>query len=207
MKILIVEDHPLLQESLEALVREHIAGAQIETAGSLGQALASAGGGARPYLVILDLGLPDSTGLATLARFHKAYPDSRVAVLADSQDGALAHAAVAGGASGFLPKTHQRPMLVAALQLVVAGGIYMPVNGHAPVERTAGAARIDDELTERQIDVLRLIARGLRNREIGERLRITEDTVKQHARLAYAALGVSSRTEAMTAIARRGIAL
>jgi DNA-binding NarL/FixJ family response regulator len=205
MKILIVEDHPLLQEALEALVLEHIDGAQVESAGTLGEALARSGAATRPYLVLLDLGLPDSTGLETLKRFHKARPDPRVVVLADGEDGALTQAAIQGGASGLLPKNHSRAMIVAALQLVVAGGIYMPVSSAASAERKLPALRISSDLTGRQIDVLRLIARGLRNREIGERLKITEDTVKQHARVAYAILGVSSRMEAVSAIARRGI--
>jgi DNA-binding NarL/FixJ family response regulator len=205
MKILIVEDHPMVQDSLRSLVGEGFQAALVEVAGSLAEAVEKAGQGSRPYLALLDLGLPDSSGLDTLKRFRKAHPEPRVVVLAETNDAALAQAVLQGGASGFVPKTYSRPMISAALQLVAAGGVYMPV---APLqaERKPSAPRANStDLTERQIDVLRLIARGLRNREIGERLKITEDTVKQHARVAYAALGVSSRMEAVSAIARRGI--
>jgi DNA-binding NarL/FixJ family response regulator len=203
MKILIVEDHPMVQDSLRALAVEGFAGPLVDVAGSLADAVATAAEGGRPYLVLLDLGLPDSTGLDTLKRFRKAQPEPRVVVLAETEDAVLANASIRGGASGFVPKTHTRPMIAAALQLVAAGGLYLPALSLA--ERRLPAPRSNAELTERQIDVLRLIARGLRNREIGERLKITEDTVKQHARGAYAILGVSSRMQAMSAIARRGI--
>jgi len=205
MKILIVEDHPMVQESLHALAGEAFEGACISTAGSFAEAVTSARTD-RPYLVLLDLGLPDSTGMETLKRFRKAQSEPRVVVLAETNDAVLAQAALQGGATGFVPKTHTKPMIAAALQLVAAGGIYMPVlSAAASTERKLAAPRSSADLTDRQIDVLRLIARGLRNREIGERLKITEDTVKQHARVAYAVLGVSSRMEAVSAIARRGI--
>jgi len=201
MKILIVDDHPMVRESLQALAAEAFAGARIDTAASCAEAVEKARDGERPYLVLLDLGLPDYAGLEALKRVRKAQPESRVIVLAEANDSVLAEAAVLGGARGFVPKTYTRPMISAALQLVAAGGIYMPV----AEERKATLPPASAVLSTRQIEVLRLIARGLRNREIGERLKITEDTVKQHARVAYAILGVSSRMEAVSAIARRGI--
>jgi DNA-binding NarL/FixJ family response regulator len=203
VNLLIVEDHPLVQESLHSLAAEGFPGAAIALAGSLAEALE--GARERPYLVLLDLGLPDSAGLDTLKRFRKARPEPRVAVLAEAEDAQLAQAVIQGGASGFVPKTHTRPMIAAALQLIVAGGLYVPARTSA--ERKTSVPRTSAELTERQLDVLRLISRGLRNREIGERLKISEETVKQHARVAYAILGVSSRTQAMGAVARRGIRL
>jgi DNA-binding NarL/FixJ family response regulator len=203
MKILVVDDHPVVQDSLRSLLDEGFVAPLVELAGSLADAVAKAGEGGRPYMVLLDLGLPDSAGLDTLKRFRRAHAEPRVVVLAEAEDAVLANASIRGGASGFVPKTHTRPMIAAALQLVAAGGLYMPALSSG--ERRLPAPRANAELTERQIDVLRLIARGLRNREIGERLKITEDTVKQHARGAYAILGVSSRMQAMSAIARRGI--
>ena len=207
MKVLIVEDHPLVQDSLRALVSEQLRATLVETADSLGQALEKAGEGSRPYMVLLDLGLPDCSGLEILKRFRKAHPQPRIAVLADAEDTALAAGAIQAGASGFVPKTYSRAMIAAALQLVAAGGIYMPVSSPTPAEAAAAAPRTGGPLSARQMDVLRLIARGLRNREIGERLKISEETVKQHARRAYAYLGVSSRMEATSAMARRGIRL
>jgi DNA-binding NarL/FixJ family response regulator len=126
-------------------------------------------------------------------------------VYSEIDDPSCVVAAMDGGARGFLSKTLTRPVILAALQLVAAGGIYMP---HLSAEaRRAAAAprRASPELTHRQLDVLRLITKGFRNKQIAERLKIAEDTVKQHARAAYGVLGVSSRTQAMTAVARRGI--
>jgi DNA-binding NarL/FixJ family response regulator len=201
MRILIVEDQPLLQEVLNSVACEAFAEPSIQFAGSFAQAIATAGDDALD-LVLLDLGLPDCAGIDTLKRFRKARPEPPVVVLSETDDGDCAVAAIEGGAAGYLMKTVTRPLISAALRLVAAGGIYIPrevmQRAVPPSART---------LTERQLDVLRLIVKGLASKQIAERLRIAEDTVKQHARAAYAFLGVSSRTQAMSAATRRGIAL
>jgi DNA-binding NarL/FixJ family response regulator len=143
MKILIVEDHPLVQEILHSVASETFGAPLIDLAGSFAEAAEKVRATVKFDLVLLDLGLPD------------------------------------------------------------CGGIYMPPQ--AMEVRRPAARRRSRDLTHRQLDVLRLIAKGLRNKQIAQRLKIAEDTVKQHARAAYGTLGVSSRTQAMTAVSRRGI--
>jgi DNA-binding NarL/FixJ family response regulator len=207
MNILIVDDHPLVQEILHSVAREVFTQARFHTAASCAEAVEKARAAEPLDLVMLDLGLPDCDGIDTLKRFRKAQPKACVVVFSDVDDPACMLAAMQGGASGFLLKTLTRPVISAALRLVAAGGTYMPPQAMEAQRRMPARTtrRRNRDLTHRQLDVLRLIVKGLANKQIAQRLRIAEDTVKQHASAAYAVLGVSSRTQAMTAAARRGI--
>jgi DNA-binding NarL/FixJ family response regulator len=204
VKILVVEDHPLLQEVLHSVAREAFDGARIDTAGSFAEAAEKSRAAGRLDLVLLDLDLPDCGGIDTFRRFRRLQSAARIVVFSEIDDPSCVGAAMEGGACGFLSKALTRPVISAALRLVAAGGVYMPPQviearrpgAHGPRRRS---------LTHRQLDVLRLIVKGLRNKQIAERLKIAKDTVKQHARAAYGVLGVSSRTQAMSAVSRRGI--
>jgi len=206
MRILIVEDHPLVQEVLHSVAREAFDEAEIDTAGSFAEAAEKTRAADRLDLVLLDLGLPDCAGIDTFKRFRRLQSGARVVVFSETDDPSYVVAVMEGGACGFLSKTLTRPVISAALQLVAAGGIYTPPEA-IEIRRPAAHAprRRSRDLTHRQLDVLRLIVKGLRNKQIAERLKIAEDTVKQHARAAYGVLGVSSRTQAMSAVSRRGI--
>jgi DNA-binding NarL/FixJ family response regulator len=203
MNILIVEDHPLLRETLDSVAREVFEGASVATAGTFAEALEKARAAKGLDMVLLDLGLPDCSGIEALKRLRRANTGASVVVFSEVDEPSSVVAAIESGARGFLPKSLTRPVISAALRLIAAGGIYVPPQ--AMEARREYPPRRINSLTTRQLDVVRLIAKGLTNREIGEKLRIAQDTVKQHARAAYAALGVSSRTQAMTAVTRRGI--
>lgn len=157
-------------------------------------------------MVMLDLGLPDCKGVETLVQFRHAQPQVRVVVFTSIEETSEVVGALDAGAAGFLPKTSTLPVIAAALRLVAAGGIYVPPQA---IDETAAARiqRREIKLTGRQADVLRLIVRGIGNKEIAKRLHIAEDTVKQHASAAYATLGVCNRMQAMHAVNRRGIRL
>jgi DNA-binding NarL/FixJ family response regulator len=205
MNILIVDDHPMVQEVLHAVASEVFDRPSIRTAKSIAEAIEKARGSGAPDLVLLDLGLPDCEGIDALKRFRRAHSQPRVVVFSEADDPACMLAAMQAGAAGFLMKTLTRPLISAALRLVAAGGIYLPPQAIAERRIITPARRRKRDLTDRQLDVLRLIVKGFRNKQIAERLKIAEDTVKQHARAAYGVLGVSSRTQAMSAAARRGI--
>ena len=212
MNILIVDDHPMMQDVLHSVAAEVFNGARISTARSVADAADKARASNGLDLVLLDLGLPDCTGIDALKRFRRAHSQSRVVVFSELDDPACMIAAMQSGAAGFLLKTLTRPVIGAALRLVAAGGTYMPPqimeaqlkSAHL---KSAQIRRRGRDLTHRQLDVLRLISKGFRNKQIAQRLKIAEDTVKQHARAAYGVLGVSSRTQAMSAVSRRGIRL
>jgi DNA-binding NarL/FixJ family response regulator len=204
MDFLLVDDHPMIHETLAAVVRSLVPDARIHAESDLAGALARGRELRDLQLVLLDLGLPGCSGIEALLRMRKALPRARVVIISASEDAESVRSALEAGAVGYVPKTSQPRVLAEALRLVLDGGIYTPPQGAAAAPRKA-ASMADLGLTERQADVLKLVARGLPNSEIARRLDISENTVKQHAHSAYRLLGVSSRTEAMVLLARLGI--
>lgn len=200
MHVLIVDDHPILHETLGAVARAAVPDAEIHVESNLGDALTRAGrlqAGLR--LVLLDLGLPGYTGTEALMRFRTAFPEPRVVVVSATEDPETVEAALQSGAAGYIPKTTTPVLMVAALKLVVSGGTYSPAQVARANRRTPELG-----LTPRQTDVLRSLLRGLSYRHIARRLKISENTVRQHAHSAYKTLGVASRTEAFISLVRRG---
>jgi len=205
--ILIVDDHPLMLEILRAVTRMIIPEAEAQLATCLAQGIEAARGMEKIDLVLLDLGLPDCFGIGALTLFRDAFPQAPVVVISAHEDRAMVVAALEAGAIGYIPKTSTPDVMMAALRLVAAGGTYVPPQVlHPPAQDTDLPERRVD-LTERQLDVLRLLVKGLANKEIARQLRIAKDTVKQHAKAVYAVLGVASRSQVARVAERRGIKL
>jgi DNA-binding NarL/FixJ family response regulator len=204
MDFLLVDDHPIIHETLAAVVRSLVPGAQVHSEADLAGALARARELKELALVLLDLGLPGCSGIEALLRLRKALPRVRIAIISATEDAASVRSALDAGAVGYMPKTSQPKVLADALRLILEGGIYIPPQGMEESPRKS-ASMADLGLTERQGEVLKLVAKGLPNSEIARKLAISENTVKQHAHSAYRLLGVSSRTEAMVVLARLGI--
>jgi DNA-binding NarL/FixJ family response regulator len=164
-------------------------------------------------LVLLDLGLPGCAGIEALTRFRVAAPTVRIVVISANEDPATVEAAIQAGAAGYIPKTTMPQQMVAALRLILSGGVYLPMQvmettQPGTVQRARKAPTMDDlGLTGRQADVMRLLLKGLAYRDIARQLKIAESTVKQHCHALYRTLGVNSRTEAFIALARKGIKL
>ena len=205
--ILIVDDHPLLLEILGALAHKVFPEACVRTAESCEQALEAARSAEAPDLVLLDLGLPGCAGIMALDRFREAQPAMRVVVVSSTEEREVVLAALEAGAVGYIPKTSMPDVFAAALRLVAAGGIYVPPQALRAEPPAIHMEQRRAELTERQRDVLRLIAKGMGNKEIARSLRIAKDTVKQHAKAVYAALGVAGRAQAARVAESRGIKL
>ncbi len=215
LKILVVEDHALVREGLvqtlrqlddEVLVHEAV---DCDSAGAILEQECDFD------LVLLDLGLPGVDGLSCLGIFRQRYPAIPVVIVSAYDDAHTVNRALKHGASGFVPKAYSGERLIAALQAVLGGRIFvpeqmMPVNlgadlPHAPMGGQAEPAEFG--LTERQAEVLALMTRGKSNRDIAEQLGLSEGTVKIHITAIFKALGVSSRTQALVAVARYGIRL
>ena len=206
MRVLVVDDHPILHEVLGAVARSVFCEAEVRVAKSLEEAFEHAGGEA-PDLTLLDLGLPGCVGLDALSAFRGRFPAAPVVVVSATEDRASVVRALGMGAVGYVPKTHAPPLIAAALRLVSEGGIYVPPQAINSEPEPEHPARAPVSLTERQLDVLRLIAKGLANKEIARHLHIAKDTVKQHAKALYTALGITTRSQAANAAERCGIKL
>jgi len=205
MDFLLVDDHPLIHETLAAVVRSVVPDARIHSDHDLAGALARGRELQDLELVLLDLGLPGCSGIEALLRLRKALPRARIVIISASEDAQSVRSALDAGAVGYVPKTSQPRVLTDALRLILDGGIYVPPQGAEDGGPRRMASMADLGLTQRQAEVLKLVAKGLPNSEIARRLEISENTVKQHAHSAYRLLGVSSRTEAIVVLARLGI--
>ena len=216
MRILVVDDHPLMAEALETAMRMLDQGSEVETAGNLGGAIERAQQ-ASFELCLLDLGLPDCFGLEALERMRETLPGLPVVVVSGSDDPANVLKALDLGAMGYIPKTSPRDVLLNAVRLVASGGIYVPVEAlrtrgvgdaaAAPPAAPSGRKLSDLGLSARQADVLALLLKGLPNKLIARKLDISENTTKIHVSAVLRALGVASRTQALIAANRLGLRL
>jgi DNA-binding NarL/FixJ family response regulator len=215
MRILVVDDHPLMAEALEVAMRALDRATDVETAGNLRTAIARAEQ-AGFDLCLLDLGLPDCSGLEALEKMRASLPALPVVVVSGSDDTRSVLKALDLGAMGYIPKTSPRDVLLGAVRLVASGGIYVPVEAlrareagePAPAPAAAASKTAADlGLSARQWEVLGLLLKGLPNKLIARKLDISENTTKIHVSAVLRALGVSSRTQALLAANRVGLRL
>ena len=218
-KILVIEDHAVVRESLLLLLDLRLPGLVLREAGTLAVGLRLLSGEPDINLLLLDLDLPDSRGMATLVRAREAAPRVPVVVLsaADSRDNVLS--AIDHGAAGFVSKTVDAQALLRAVQRVVDGGVSVPNDAlHEPdrarnsaissaIAMAASGVRGGLDFSPRQQDVLRLLIEGLPNKLICRELDLSEATVKTHLQAVFRKLQVNTRTQAVLATARLGLNL
>ena len=214
MNVLVVDDHALFREGLKFLLPELDPALVLDEAGDCAAALARAS--ARQYdLVLLDLHLPGVQGMDALAALRQALPATPMVVLSGDDNPAVVRAAIDAGAMGFIPKSSTREVLIQALRLVFAGGVYLPARvldaplppGPLAVPPDSGVTPARLGLTPRQMDVLRCVVQGKPNKSIARELDISEGTVKAHLSSVMQALGAHNRTEAVYAAAKLGMPL
>jgi DNA-binding NarL/FixJ family response regulator len=206
MKILVVDDHVLIREALRGVLKELAAEVAILEATNAGAALQALEQHGDITLVLLDLGLPDRDGFALLEELNERHPAVPIVVLSALQERADVAKALDLGASGFIPKSADREVMLGALRLVLCGGIYIPpqILVRQDATKTVRISPIDLGLTERQVAVLALMAQGKSNKAICRTLNIAEATVKNHVTAILKALKVTSRSEAVVAVGKLG---
>lgn len=214
LKLLVVEDHALVREGLARLLLQLEDGVEVSERGDFEAALTLLDGEQDFDLVLLDLALPGIDGFAGLDILRKRYPAIPVAVVSAFDDVPTITRVMNHGASGFIPKAFAGDDLLNAVREVLAGNIFHPgamthqakIDDAAPLPPQKGGVRPSEiGLTDRQAQVLALMVRGLSNRDIAQQLDLSEGTVKIHATAVFKALGVSSRTQALVAVARYGV--
>ncbi len=201
--VLLIDDHAMFREALVMALAHAMPTLAVHPAASGHEALALLDRHADIGNVIMDYYLPDMAGAELLKRLRQRRAQLRVLVLSASQDPDDERRAMEAGARGFLNKSASCQALTAALEAInAADAPRIPSAGGTP-PRSPDDAALLRTLTPRQSEVLRLICDGLRNKEISERLNMTEKTVKTHVSAILATLGVLNRTQA-TLVARRG---
>lgn len=206
MRILLVDDHVLFRDGLKLLLSGLAPGRQFDEAGSCEAALSLPAEPA-PDLILLDMNLPGVSGREALAAIRNHY-QAPVVVLSGEDEARLVRQVVEDGAAGFIPKSSTQQVMIAALQLILAGGTYVPPCALSTVvldevaSADAGGSSPLSHLSARQRDVLKRVVQGKPNKRIASELDISEATVKAHLSAAFRALGVRNRTEAVFAVAQ-----
>ncbi len=210
MKVVICDDQAIVRDGLELLLKLE---RDIEVIG-----LAQDGAEAvdlvaarHPDLVLMDLMMPGMNGVEATRRIHAQFPDTRVLVLTTYDDDTWVFDAIRAGAAGYLLKDTPREKVIEAIRGTVVGKTFVdPAVAGKLLDQAASrqvhpATQITEKLTEREIDILRLIAHGLNNAEIAARLHLSEGTVRNHISAIFSKLEVSDRTQAAILAIRHGL--
>jgi DNA-binding NarL/FixJ family response regulator len=200
IRIVCVDDHPIVREGLSGILRLQSDMELVGEAGS-GQDAIDLFRKLQPDVMLLDLRLRDMTGYDVMQHIFSIRRDAKILVLTSLEGDADIERALAVGASGYIVKGAGREELVRAVRAIHAGKKHVP----AEVAQKLAEHFASEKLTLRELEVLTLMARGKRNKEIGAEMAIAEDTVKMHVKNILAKLGVNDRTEAVTMAVRRGI--
>lgn len=207
MNVLLVDDHELFRSGLKFLLADLVENISFFEASSCAAALELAAT-SRIDIVLLDLHLPGSTGLDALHQLRARIEEAMIVVISAEEDGELIRKAIDAGAAGYIPKASSHAMMMAALRLVIAGGVYLPAHSLAaklPAQESSAEKSRISQLTGRQIETLRVAMQGKANKVIARELNISEATVKAHLSSVFRALGVKNRTEAVFAAAKIGL--
>ena len=205
---LIADDHAMMREALAGAVAIGWPQAIVTLAHDFPAAWAAAA--AMPALIISDLVMPGAPPVEGIRRLREIAPDTPILVVTGNEDDATLLALFDLGIAGLAPKTSKSAVIEAAIALVLAGGRYLPPRVIELASRRGGAPIVPSgtaavRLTQRQLDVLALIAGGQSNKEIARELDLSPATVKAHTAAAMAALDASNRTDAVMKARERGL--
>jgi DNA-binding NarL/FixJ family response regulator len=213
MKIILADDHALFREGARHLLQQ-LSGEDIQVleAATCQEAIAHADQHEDVDLALLDLHMPGVTGVECVVHFQTAHPEVPVVVLSGSESRPNVQAVLDVGALGYIPKSSSSQVMLSAIRLVLSGGIYLPPlvmdqelsSAEANiVPQVALRGQLPCCLTERQMDVLKLLAAGKPNKLIARELGLGEGTIKVHLAGIFRALEVNNRTEAVMEAQRR----
>jgi DNA-binding NarL/FixJ family response regulator len=200
MKILIVDDHPLFRAGFHAVLEQSALEASILSVSTMHEATGLLDTDSDIGLVLLDLHLRDSDGFSALRQIGDKFPTTACIIISGDEHDGIANQSVAAGASGFIPKSFTADEMLAAIDHVLDGNVFVPKVSDVPSSTPARSA-----LTLRQLEVVSMLARGFSNKEIARELDLAERTVKAHVTAVLEALNVKNRTQAVIAAQQRGL--
>ncbi len=226
MNILIADDHELFLKGLEFILNENLQNINITTAQSYTDIFAAIEHAQNFDLIITDLAMPGANWLAAINKIHTSLSETPIIIISAVFDKEILQQTLDIGVSGYIPKTASNNLIISAINLVLAGGVYIPhellyssksasTNDTmqkefiAPLKTLEKLAADAPEapkkgLTARQIDIVKCIAEGLSNKQIAYKLNLTEGTVKVHITIILKILNVKNRTSAVIEAAKRG---
>ena len=205
IRIVVTDDHPVVREGLVAILSTQPDFAVVGDAAS-GPATLELVRALSPDIVLLDLEMPQMDGVETLRRLQRMTPTTRVIIFTAFETAERILSAVRAGAQGYLLKGAPRNDIFQAIRVVYQGGSLLePMIAQKLLRQVSQEGPADAALTPRELDVLRLLARGLQNKEIALELGITGRTTKFHVGSLLRKLGAGNRTEAVAIAAQRGL--
>jgi two-component system response regulator NreC len=199
IRVLIADDHGVLRAGLRALLESEAGMEVVGEAGSGEEALLLAQK-LLPDVVLMDVSMPEIGGIEATRRLVKKLPEARVLILTVHEDGAMLQEAIQAGAAGYVLKRALKPELIMAIQAVARGDLYIhpsmtrnlfPTSARRAAPRSAGV----EQLTAREVEILRLIAQGYTNSQVGNLLKISVRTVEYHRGNLMGKLALQSRVE------------
>lgn len=219
MKILIADDHELFLKGLEFFLKMNFPEAELTTAQNYSQIFSKLEKKHNFDLIITDLAMPDANWLDAISRIHALAGEAPIVIISAVFDKGILQKTIEAGVAAYIPKSSSNQLMLSAINLVLAGGVYIP---HELLENHVDNQELNQELhkirelsepkseettkklTPRQIDVIKGIAKGLPNKLIAHELGLTEGTVKVHITVILKTLGVNNRTGAVMEAVKKG---
>lgn len=196
MNFLIIDDHPLVRSSIATLLPEHFKQVHCTESATAEEAL-NLLKHQRPDIVLLDLSLPGMGGHEALKAIRQQHHDLPVLILSASDNLHDMQRCMEAGAHGFVNKTEPSPSILSAIEVILQGGKHIPISLQSHGSELSHRLRMVEQITSRQIDVLKCMHDGMRNKEIANALGISESTIKVHCRDIFKVLGVNNRHQAV----------
>jgi DNA-binding NarL/FixJ family response regulator len=200
INVLVVDDHPLMRVGIAAIIDGRPGMTTVAQAGS-GEEAVELYERHLPDITLMDLRLPRMSGVQTIRSIRRTHPQARFVVLTTYEGDEDIHQALEAGAQGYIIKGMPYDTLIDALERVHAGGRFLP----SPVKRALASRTPDSDLSQRERQVLELLATGNSNKKISELLGITEATVKCHVSTILMRLNAVDRTQAVVSALQRGL--
>jgi DNA-binding NarL/FixJ family response regulator len=200
IRVLMVDDHPLMREGVAAVL-EGQSDMTVAGEASNGSEAVERYRALRPDVTLMDLQMPGMNGIDAIRAIRREFPEARIIVLTTYDGDILASRALKAGAAGYLLKSMLRRDLVDTIRVVHSGKRRIPPE----IAQSLAEHQADDLLTEREIDVLQLVAAGRSNKIVADELSISEETVKSHMKSIMSKLAANDRTHAVTIAMKRGI--
>jgi DNA-binding NarL/FixJ family response regulator len=210
MKILLCDDQAVIRDGLEMLLNLE-KDFQVVGAAQDGAEAVELAAQKQPDLILMDLKMPIMNGIEATREIHAKFPNIKILVLTTYDDDEWVFDAIRAGASGYLLKDTPRQKIVEAIRGTVEGKSFVDpavagkLLNQVASKQTQPTSILTDKLTERELDVLRLIAKGINNSEIANQLHLSEGTVRNHVSAILEKLGVSDRTQAAVIAIQHGL--
>lgn len=203
MKLLIADDHGLFRLGLKAAIEQKVEGAQVLEAENANGALEVMEREKDLKLALLDLDIPGNEGLSFIYNALERFSHIKVCVISGNEDPSIISAIMDKGAAGFIPKSSANEVIFSAIQIILAGSQYFPMDILNKVSSKSSGSL--SKLTPRQLDVLKAMAAGQANKQIADNLHISVGTVKTHITAIFEELTVNNRTQAINAAREKGL--